>query len=1623
MKAKKLWFIAVLMLCCIVTSTLGLAATAEAVYAWDSFTVEADGKYKLNEGLESYDLYVQNGVTVTLTADYTYMGDTAESITWRFINQNTGKEEIIDCTEPSYTFTYKDEGVLVFSSEAEVSGQHILLEKIVCLYEYSIPDLMNVEREFTANEPTKIWFMPEYLNPVTYKEYVAKNFIRDWNGDGSVTVDELNQNVKVSITSDVALSEDTTYEFTNEANMVSGRLCLDLGKLTAEDSGRKVTLTLENSSGEQFTVVYTLKHNGLSMNLMTVLTEANVDITESDEGIFVFTPKGATITFADGTVYNGSKDVTFTYTWSFYDYATYTETILPVNGKECELVVTSDGNLTCEVEITDSNGNILGWTTSEAVILQVDTPEEEQPEPPVWDGFVVYSTGKFEYDTSDEVPVLYLEKGALTIIEADYTCDPVGRETIAWYFQNLSDGEMETISCTDKTYLFTFENEGNMLFLSKDEKGTLLEKHIYLRCYQEEPVVTPEFSATTRVGIGIPKGISPFLNTTAAEMFIRDYDGDGIVAAEELNKNVSMSVTVGKGLQLLEKVGFTEWTDPADGTTSIDYAAFVFKATGLQAQDETVVATVTNTLGETYYHKLTVDLQDLVRKGFYIVSDPSGEIAENVYGNYDLTVEEGATITFRADYESLSGEEADLSYEWWVYSYDLNDYTSTEPLGTSSSFVETAPQNNCDYVCKAVSNEDPNVKAEVWAYVTVIPKEAEPEAPVWNGFKVSSDGEFELETEGEIPSLYVKKGTTVTITADYTCDPVGTEEITWYFYNVNTEDQEVVDCKTQAYTFVFENEGNLRFVSRDDNGLLIDQLICLVAQEETPEFSEFSATTHAVIGSPRGISPLLNETALNKFFLDYDDDGVITVEELNQNVTMTVSVGEDIQLREENAFTNWVDPVNGQTYIDYPAFVFEVIGQQAQGETIIATITNTLGEIHYHKLTVELKDLVRKGFSIVSSPEGELAKNNYGNYELTVENGATITFTPDYATLNGEEADLSYEWWAYSYDLGDYTSAEPLSTESVFVVTEPMNNCDYSCKVTSNENSDLTDEVWILVTVTPKESPDPAVWNGFTASADGEYKAETVDGIQYLYAEEGAQVTVTADYTYEPAGAETISWYFCDKVTGEIQPISSQEKTCTFAFEREGYLNITVTDSDAEGTVVTQNLYVCEYDNPAKMRDTQVFTENEVVRVYFDPKYLDSESTVSYVAEKFVRDWNGDGKIDVEELNENVKVSWVSEVQLMRNATTFKFVDKLNISSDETWLFEPGELQANLGQLTKNDDGKKITLNLENKSGDLFAATYELKWNGASTSELTAVSDNELTVKTGWDGSISVYGVQGSQVTFTDYTVFEGSEHVTYEYNWSFIEWTAAEKTTFDATGNECTITLEKNGNLFCDVKVIGEDDNIKAHVYHQATIYVEEPDTSAPVKFNVLTNPAAVDGVITVTEGEMVTISTNAVCDDPEAEIEFYWSIDTVDENGDYVSGEVQEGIGETFSFVATSAYDGKKVYCKAHQAGTDGHEEDDSLSFFLAVQPIDGIVIESEAFSGMAVTEVQLPENVKAIEERAFAGCAELQKVYFPNRYVMIAENAFAGCDNVCFYVYPNTSAEAFAIGHDIPVEYLED
>jgi len=83
----------------------------------------------------------------------------------------------------------------------------------------------------------------------------------------------------------------------------------------------------------------------------------------------------------------------------------------------------------------------------------------------------------------------------------------------------------------------------------------------------------------------------------------------------------------------------------------------------------------------------------------------------------------------------------------------------------------------------------------------------------------------------------------------------------------------------------------------------------------------------------------------------------------------------------------------------------------------------------------------------------------------------------------------------------------------------------------------------------------------------------------------------------------------------------------------------------------------------------------------------------------------------------------------------------------------------------------------------------------------------------------------------------------------------------------------------------------------------------------------------------------------------------------------------------------------------------------------------VEEEAFCGdISLKEVEIPENTKKIESRAFADCVNLSVFYCYSRDVAIAEDAFENTPNVRMYCFLGSTMDTYAKEKGISRSYFD-
>lgn len=83
----------------------------------------------------------------------------------------------------------------------------------------------------------------------------------------------------------------------------------------------------------------------------------------------------------------------------------------------------------------------------------------------------------------------------------------------------------------------------------------------------------------------------------------------------------------------------------------------------------------------------------------------------------------------------------------------------------------------------------------------------------------------------------------------------------------------------------------------------------------------------------------------------------------------------------------------------------------------------------------------------------------------------------------------------------------------------------------------------------------------------------------------------------------------------------------------------------------------------------------------------------------------------------------------------------------------------------------------------------------------------------------------------------------------------------------------------------------------------------------------------------------------------------------------------------------------------------------------PASVVKIEDEAFEGTALVKVELPENVEAIGEHAFANISTLINIRIPITTTYIASSAFEGSNRTTITAPGNSYARTWAKNHGLP------
>jgi len=1024
------------------------AEQPEAEAVWNGFTVDSESYTKLVQEDDGLALHVVKGAEVTVKADYAYNGaDELESY-WHFTDWETGKNEEVAKNTSECTFTFENEGTLMFTLR---NSDDLLIDTYVYLYSISEEE---VSWSLGINEQTNLL----HLIGASYegkKEYLASRFLRDWNNDGKVELDEINANVSLSVADETGFLKNATFELSHQNDCM---LKVEMTGFSSSCDGKAAVITLTSKNGDSYTVCYVFKYAGFTLNPLTASSDDTIEVEPSEysgSDIIVKAQDGTSITFTDHTEYDASRFVSCEYEWSFYDPATGEEELLPSTGKECTVIKEKEGTLFCAVKLTKSDNN---W---EARYYAADLADlmPKATAPIVFD---VVTTPAVQDD------VITVTEGETVTINTNASCaDPNVNINYFWAIDVLDEnGEIVTREKQDNpspvfSFTATMEHNGkwvravaNCLDMECESATLLYQLKVEPKQEEPEPVwngfaveSTGEFELDESAEVPAVYAVKGDVLTITA-----DYTYEGAEA-----ENITWS--------------FYNWDEDTQISISnpMKSYSFVFEAEGnLMFLARKADGTLLFDKNIYIYEKEAEPEPEEPKAVFSVVSTPA--VQDDV-----ITVTEGETVTINTN-ATCTQEGYDVNVEWEIYD-PIGIKPAETAEGVEYSFT-AKPEHDGMYICAYGFVEGYDV---AWAWfeyeLNVVPADEPAPEAVWNGFTVTSTGEIEVDESGEIPSVFAVKGDTLTVTADYIYEAEEAEIITWYFNNWDTNEQVKLDCTDKTYTFLFEDEGDLMILVRSgDNYTLLDKNIYINEQRVNPEPDPdlpvviFDVeTSHPVVDDVLTVTEgdtvtvdtnatISDPSAEIAFFWAFDT--------LDENGGV---IHEDVQdgVGEVFTFTATMD-LNGKKLYCW-GYAKDAASSLGEQDTLYYTI-NVLPKAEPEKPVIKID--AKTSHPVVDGV-------------LTMTEGDSVTVELN-AACTDPSIELRYYWSFDSYDengnlIEDTQEARDVLT---FTATMDLNGKNLYAEVYTGQNAATADHVEYKLVVVPK-----------TMEPDEEFKLEIEDGL------------------------------------------------------------------------------------------------------------------------------------------------------------------------------------------------------------------------------------------------------------------------------------------------------------------------------------------------------------------------------------------------------------------------------------------------------------------------------------------------------------------------------------------------
>ncbi len=1496
-------------------------------------------------------------------------------------------------------------------------------------------------------------------------------FKRDWDGDGTITADECNENVTIEWSTTTGGNIASTSGFyTNvwyNGTVVIGNPTAWISGLQPEDDGKTVTMTMTNPNGDVFTGTFILKYSGWIHNTPVITTDdEDYEFAYTGEGHYKLTAAdGANVSvdFTDCIDTNTDLVQSLTRTISEIDPATGTATVITKDSfdagefadenaagsedDELSFTVSSDTpkNYRCNYSVVVTENMMFANST---IVLDVEVRTE-----PLESNIPIYLMTS---DNAQEIRcnglmgldnALTEEKEAW---EEIYSQAGTGEATVTWHSENaaldsliqehanpndptylrIRDEEMGLDAFLNETFTATYSKDGEtlgvMYFHIQNETIEMLTWH--------DPTITPQASPVTGSTYDGVYAIRAEVGETVTIKMNYTYSGDinylwRVDGMQQDNTTDTYSFTAAlehDGMTIVNNAGRSDY-DSSISNAKYEYTCKFFIEVTEPAGPLTANATVK--MGESEIEKyMHITANNAMR-------DPSLTMEQKVAWS-DVLKQTGITY-------SWTSENSDIQsiIDKIVVQPDQNALIVMSEDGDLSCFLGNTLS------CAVLAD------GEVLAVANFYVDPVTVEIPAFRDPTTVPD--FEFNEEGA-PIITVVEGETVTIQSNVTYSKA--LSYTWYI------NRELIEYSESSYSFT---------ATMDDNGKEIR--IATRSEEFNEElgYGRSSVWSFIINVLPKEPEPMILTLTPKGGELGWMP---------NQN-TKYMYEGETIPFVAEASYEGETVELTYAWYLetrDAEGNVTESVALDCTESTYNLTASMDHSQ-KYLTCYAEGEGLVPASSSVKLSVTyrivGDITLNVESSHPvvddvLTATEGETITIAAN-PTSPLEDAQYVYFWFLEEHDENGETIAEEkldcngdtltlpasetLNGKYIYcsVGADRLNPASFTCQlVIEPEETMLTANL----TVSMGESETNKLLSAYALSATGDpsfTEEERTVWRELLY-----QSGNTYNWTSEDSAVQSIidglnmqptqDYLMISGAHGDVSCFLGKTFTCAILSDGEqvALVNFHVDAETHEMPTWNMDTTTPAYVPTGNGLEIKA-AEGETVTIQMNHTYSQPLIYSWYINDEQIDHAESSYSFTVTSADDGAEISYeattgylevANTAYIFTSSYTIRVVEDEPLVADVTVKMGESETDKTLSIFAwdaKDDPSYSIEDrsawdNVLNQSGITYSWTSEDSYTQSIIDKLNLQPDSNMLMTVTEDGDLSL--LLGKTIVLT--IMADGEQIAQANF---YVSTETYEMPTWKDPTTTPAYTEDEDGKREIAV-VEGNTVSIQMnHTYSKPLIYrwfINEEEIEHPENTYTFTATLEDDGTT------IRNVSSSGLIEEVNkshgSSMPFVIRVIAKDAfKLEQSMLEMTEGKTSTLK-VAHTPYEDAEVLWESSDpdvaqvdqkgqvkavavgaatitASCNGSLSDSCQVIVHSSQkmtlPAGAAAIAASAFEGIDATEVVVPEDVRSIGSRAFANNSQLKLVTIPGIDTEIAEDAFADCPNITLLCCENSAAMAYA------------